>query len=380
MTISERGQFLSDLRMNILLVLELREFLHSQGQERHNVNRSGDRVRRREVLSGLLLAGMGMIPAHVGHALEAKKIPRIGYLGTNIGPDSLPPIAAFRQGLRQSGYVEGQNIIIEYRWARGPADPVAAAHAEELAGLNLDLAVAGNATYVPLLRQASSTIPIVFCSSLDPVAEGVVAGLARPGGNSTGLSIAPAAFWGKTLEILMEGVPGARRVAVLWDPTSPDHKLPMTAVDAAARRLAVELRPVPVRTADEFAIAFAAMTDAGAEAILVLTSSVSYANRARLSTLALEHHLPSMFGFREGPDSGGLLSYGPDLNAAFRRCALYVDKIIKGAKPAELPVEQTSTFILYPYCQPQDRKGTRSHDFPLAARPRRRGDRMSFPL
>jgi putative ABC transport system substrate-binding protein len=265
------------------------------GQERHNVNRSGD-TRRREVLSGLLLAGMGMIPAHVGLAREAKKIPRIGYLGTNIGPDSRPTVAAFRQGLRQLGYVEGQNIIVEYRWAWGPADPVAAAHAGELAALNLDLAVAANTTYVPLLRQASSRIPIVFCHGLDPVAEGVVASLARPGGNSTGLSIAPAAFWGKTLEILMEGVPGARRVAVLWDPIYSYHGLVMPALEAAARTLAVELRPVAVRTANEIDTAFAAMTDAGAEAMLVLISSVSYTNPARLSALALEHHLPSISG------------------------------------------------------------------------------------
>ena len=131
-------------------------------------------------------------------------MPRVGDPGTNIGPASLPPIEAFREGLRQLGYTEGQNIIVEYRWAQGPADPEATAHAAELVRLDLDLAVAANSTYVPLFRRASSTIPIVFCISFDPVAEGIVASLARPGGNSSGLSVAPAAYLGKILELLTE--------------------------------------------------------------------------------------------------------------------------------------------------------------------------------
>jgi putative ABC transport system substrate-binding protein len=277
-------------------------------------------------------------------ARDGPKIPRVGYLGTNIGRASLPPIEAFREGLRQLGYTEGQNIIVEYRWAQGPADAAASAHAAELVGLDLDLAVAANSAYAHLFRRASNTIPIVFCFSFDPVAEGIVANLARPGGNSSGLTVAPAAFWGKVLELLTEAVPGVRRIGVLSDPTYDSWAMP--AIEPAARKLAVELRPVPIRTADEFDAAFAAMIDAGAEAVLLLYSPVGFNNRARVAALALKHHLPSMFGFREGPEAGGLLSYGPDLNAAFRRCAVYVDKIIKGAKPSELPVEQMSIFIL----------------------------------
>jgi putative ABC transport system substrate-binding protein len=302
-------------------------------------------MKRRDFLAGLLLAGSAITRKQATSARDRSKMPRVGYLGTNIGPASLPPIEAFREGLRQLGYTEGQNIIVEYRWARGPGDPVAAAHAVELVRLDLDLAVAANSAYVPFFRRASSTIPIVFCISLDPVAEGIVASVARPGGNSSGLSIAPAAYWGKALELLTEGAPGVRRIGVLWDPLDSQTSSAMPALEAAARSLTVELRPVHVRAADELDTAFAAMIDAGAQAVLALGSSVSFNNRARLAALALGHHLPSISGFREFTEAGGLLSYGPDVNPVFRRCALYVHRIIKGAKPSELPVEQTSTFV-----------------------------------
>jgi putative ABC transport system substrate-binding protein len=293
---------------------------------------------------GVLLAASAMTPKQATLARDRPKVPRVGYLGTNIGPASLPPIEAFREGLHQLGYTEGQNIIVEYRWAQGPGDAAASAHAAELVGLDLDLAVAANSTYAQLLRRASNTIPIVFCISFDPVAEGIVASLARPGGNSSGLSVAPPAYLGKMLELLTEAVPGLRGVGVLSDPMYESWATP--ALVAAARSLAVELRPVLVKTADQLDAAFAAMIDAGVEAVLLVYSPVGFNNRARVAALALKHHLPSMFGFREGPEVGGLLSYGLDLNAAFRRCAVYVDKIIKGAKPSELPVEQASAFIL----------------------------------
>src|SRR5262249_31185332 len=147
----------------------------------------------------------------------AKKIPRIGYLGTNIGPASLPPIEAFREELRRLGYIEGQNIVVEYRWASGQADQLAAAKAAELVRLDLDLIVAANTTYIPSLRQAGSTVPTVFCWSADPVAEGIVASLARPGGNMTGTGGLGPELGVKALEILAEAVPSARRIAILWD-------------------------------------------------------------------------------------------------------------------------------------------------------------------
>jgi putative tryptophan/tyrosine transport system substrate-binding protein len=157
------------------------------------------------------------------------------------------------------------------------------------------------------------------------------------------VSIAPPALLGKTLELLTEVVPSVRRIGLLWDPMYDSWAMPP--LEAAARKLVVELRPMPIRIADEFDTAFAEMIDAGVEAVLII-GSISFNNRTRVAALALKHHLPSMFGFREGPEAGGLLSYGPDINAAFRRCAVYVDKIIKGAKPSELPVEQTTVFVL----------------------------------
>ena len=301
-------------------------------------------MRRRDFMAGLLLAGSAITHARVAVVRESTKIPRIGYLGTNVGPASLPPIEAFREGLRQLGYIEGQNIIVEYRWGRGQADEVVVAQAAELVRRDLDLIVGGNTTYVPALRQASSTIPIVFCVGGDAVEQGIVASLARPGGNSTGISGLGTGFAAKSLELLTEAVPSARRIAVLWDPTYPQHKLAMPAVEGAARNLAVELRPVSAGTAEEFDAAFEAMSNAGAQAVLVLASSVSYGNRALLAALALKHRLPSMIF--QGAEVGALLSYAPDLLATFRRCAVYVDKILKGTNPAELPVEQPSTFVL----------------------------------
>ena len=294
-------------------------------------------MRRRDIIVGLLVA------AAFGRAQAqstATKIPRIGYLGTNIGPASLPPIEAFREGLHQLGYIEGQNIVVEYRWANGQADPLAAAKAAELVRLNLDLIVAANTTYIPSLRQAGSTGPIVFCTSADPVAEGIVASLARPGGNMTGISAFGPEVGVKQLEILAEAVPSARRIAILWDPTYEQHKVAMPLIEAAAQKLAVTLQLVPARTADEFDAAFAAMDMAQAEAVVALASSLTYSHRARLGDLARDHRLPIM------GVGGGLLSYSPNVPAIFRQCAGYVDKILKGVKPSDLPVQQPTKIDL----------------------------------
>ena len=228
-------------------------------------------MRRRDIIAGLLVAA-AFGRAHAQPT--AKKIPRIGYLGTNIGPASLPPIEAFREGLRKLGYIEGQNIMVEYRWGSGQADQLAAAKAAELVRLDLDLIVAANTTYIPSLRQAGNTVSTVFCASADPVAEGIVASLARPGGNMTGNAAFGPELGGKMLEILAQVVPSARRIAILWDPTFDQHKVTMPRIEAAAQKLAVTLQLVPARTADEFDAAFAAMDRARAEAVVVLTSSL----------------------------------------------------------------------------------------------------------
>jgi putative ABC transport system substrate-binding protein len=202
-------------------------------------------MRRRDVIAGLLVA------AALGHAQAqptATKIPRIGYLGTNIGPTSLPPIEAFREGMRQLGYIEGQNIAVEYRWASGQADQLAAAKAAELVRLDLDLIVAANTTYIPSLTQARNTAPTVFCASADPIAEGIVASFARPGGNMTGNANFGSELGVKQLEILAQAVPSAQRIAILFEPEYEQHKVAMPPIEAAAQKLAVTLLLVPAST------------------------------------------------------------------------------------------------------------------------------------
>jgi putative ABC transport system substrate-binding protein len=293
-------------------------------------------MRRRAFLA---LLGAALLPLSAG-AQPTSKVKRIGYLGTNIGPASLPPIEAFQDGLRRLGWIEGQNVVVEYRWGRGQDDEIAAADAAELVRLNLDLIVAGSSVYARPLRRVTSTIPIVFCVGFDPIAEGFVASLARPGGNMTGLSAQQTEILAKSLELLTQAVPAARRIVVLWDPGYPTHAHAVPAIETTARNLAVELRWMPAGTLDELEAAFAAIGDTGAQAVWILGSSVSYSNRERLAQLALEHRLPSAIGSVEGVEAGCLLSYSTELNAIFRRCAAFVDKILKGTKPADLPVEQ----------------------------------------
>jgi putative ABC transport system substrate-binding protein len=294
-------------------------------------------MRRRDIIAGLLVAA-AFGRAHAQPT--AKKIPRIGYLGTNIGPASLPPIEAFREGLRKLGYIEGQNIVVEYRWGSGQADQLAAAKAAELVRLDLDLIVAANTTYIPSLRQAGNTVPTVFCASADPVAEGIVASCGQAEHNRQG-GFFPE-LGGKMLEILAQVVPSARRIAILWDPTYDQHKVTMPWIEAAAQKLAVTLQLVPARTADEFDAAFAAMDRARAEAVVVLASSPTYSHRARLADLAREYRLPSIGGLA----GDGLLQYAPNLSSIFRQCADYVDKILKGAKPSDLPIQRPTKIDL----------------------------------
>jgi putative ABC transport system substrate-binding protein len=209
-----------------------------------------------------------------------------------------------------------------------------------LVRLDLDLIVAANTTYVPSLRQAGSTGPTVFCTSGDPVAEGIVASLARPGGNMTGIAAFGPEICVKQLDILTQAVPSARRIAILWEPEYEQHKIAMPSIAAAGQKLAVTLQLVPASTADEFDAAFTAIDREHAEAVVVLTSSLTWSHRARLADLAREYRLPSVTGF----GAGGLLDYGPNIPAIYRQCAGYVDKILKGAKPSDLPVQRPTKF------------------------------------
>jgi putative tryptophan/tyrosine transport system substrate-binding protein len=275
---------------------------------------------------------------------QAGKVYRIGYLGSGLPAFWATRVEALRTGLRGLGYVEGKNIVIEFRWAervdRLP-DLVA-----ELVRMNVDVIFAPSSTEVEPARQATKTIPIVFATHADPVGIGHVASLPRPDGNITGLAMLLTDLAAKELEILKEAVPQATRIGVLWNPTTPSHPPAVQAVKDAAEKLGVTLRIVPARTAEDFDGAVASMVPERVSAFLVLASPLILSYRARLAELALKYRLASMFGQKEPVEAGGLMSYAADLNDLTRRAAVYIDKILKGAKPADLPVEQASKYEL----------------------------------
>ncbi len=295
------------------------------------------------IVGGLLAAPLA------AEAQQARKVPRIGFLGTRTPSDTSSAFDAFRQGLRELGWVEGQNIVIEYRWAEGRYErlPTLAA---ELVRLKVDIIVAVTTPGIQAAKNATETIPIVMISgSADPVGLGLIASLARPGGNVTGLSYSVGReIFGKGLELLKETVPKVRRVAILSNPSnpaSPVQPLIIREVYVAARSLGVQLL-LEARGPNGFDGAFAAMAKERVGALLVVADSIFILHRTRLADLAAKSRLPAMYGFREHVEAGGLMSYGANLADLYRRAATYVDKILKGAKPADLPVEQPTKFEL----------------------------------
>jgi putative ABC transport system substrate-binding protein len=249
-----------------------------------------------------------------------------------------------RAGLRDLGYMEGKNILIEYRFAE-TLDQLRE-FAAELAHMRVDLIFATASTEVGAAREATKTIPIVFATHADPVGIGHVAGLPRPGGNITGLTMLLTDVTAKELEILKEVLPHAKRVGVLWSPVMPTHALALDALEDTGRKLGLEVHAVPARTADEFDAAFAVMARDRVDGVLIVSSSLTRAQHTLLADLTLKHRLPAMFGTRDNVEAGGLMSYAPDLHGLTRRAAAYIDKILKGANPADLPVEQASKFQL----------------------------------
>jgi putative ABC transport system substrate-binding protein len=269
------------------------------------------------------------------------RVPRIGILRTGSPPD--PFVEAFLQGLRELGYDDGGNISIEYRWAEG-RDEQLPDLAADLVRLKVDVIVAGG-SQARVAKRATTTIPIVMPVANDPVGEGIVASLARPGGNVTGLAFLSEGLPGKWVELLKEVLPGMSRVAVLWHPATEAGQLRVS--ETAARSLGVRLRALKVRRPDEFSPAFAEAQRNHAECLIVLSSPFFYAHRTRLVELAAKHRLPRMYHQQDFVvGSGGLMSYGPNLRDLFRRAATYVDKVLKGAKPADLPIEQPTRFEL----------------------------------
>jgi putative tryptophan/tyrosine transport system substrate-binding protein len=291
--------------------------------------------RRRFLLTSL--AGAVAAPIAAG-AQQVGKVPRIGVLGEKSPAD--PFLAAFRQGLRELGYTEGQNIVVEYRYANGTVDrfPELAA---ELIRLKVDVLVVGGAAAARAAKAKTKTVPIVFALPGDPVGSGLVASLNRPGGNATGTSTLLPELSRKQLELLKAAVPRVSRVTVLHNSAGrPVAGLALDATREAARALAVELQVLEVRAPNELVSAFAAARAQHADALLALSDPVLGNKLAQLAELAAKHRLPAIYVRREFAEAGGLLAYGPSFLDNYRRAATYVDKILKGAKPADLPVEQ----------------------------------------
>jgi len=277
-------------------------------------------------------------------AQQAGKVYRVGFLWESpaVFPDA---IEAIRRGLRDLGYVEGRTIAIEYRWAEGNPERMREL-AGELVRLKVDVIVAPSSVYTGAAKRATSTIPIIFMSHADPIGSGHVANLARPGGNITGLSIMMTETNVKLLELFKEAVPGLSRVAVVGDPATPSHGPGLKAVEVAGPTLGLRIQPVAVRSATEFGSAFSAIVRERAGGVLVLSTPLFIAGAKPLAELALTHKLPSMFAPRHHVEAGGLMSFGPDRADLYRRGAIYVDKILKGAKPADLPAQQPTKFEL----------------------------------
>jgi putative ABC transport system substrate-binding protein len=301
-------------------------------------------VNRRTFLGAIPLA---VVTAPLAaEAQQAAKIARIGYLAPALAAG--PVLEAFRQGLRDLGYVEGRNLVIEYRAAEGKFERLPAL-AAELVALKVDVIVAPPTVAALAAQQATKTLPIVFIGVADPVASGLVTSLARPGGNVTGSSNLTPELVGKCLEQLTQAVPGVSRVAVLWQPGALGERTEkdmLKEADVAARALGVRLQFVEARGPADIDRAFSDMTRARASALTVLTSAMFINERRRLADLAANNRLPAVYTWREFVDAGGLMSYGPNLADLFRRAATYVDKILKGTKPGDLPVEQPTKFEL----------------------------------
>jgi putative ABC transport system substrate-binding protein len=275
----------------------------------------------------------------------AGKIYRVGLLAGLDPAGATRFLGRFFERLRQLGYIEGKNLMIESRYAHGKFERFPG-FAAELVRLNVDVIVASVDAAAVAAREATRTIPVVTVAVGDPVALGLIASLARPGGNITGLTTLSVDLSAKQLELLKEAIPGVTRVAVLWDPGNPGMALQMRETQAAAKSLGLELQTLGARTPDEFDRAFVAIAKERPGALLVLADPLFFTVRTKILDLAAKNRLPAVHGFREFTEAGGLMSYGVDLPDNYRRAATYVDRILKGTKPADLPVEQPTKFEL----------------------------------
>ena len=293
-----------------------------------------------------MAAGAPFIPI-AALAQRQGRIYRIGFLG------SVSPTADIRrdttdhlwQGLRELGWDRDRNIVVEERWANGKVERLPQL-AEELVGAKPDIIVAGLLDSALAAKQATSTIPIVTVVVFDPVRHGLIASYSRPGGNVTGLSYEGGSIGDKLLDLLCQAVPGLKRIAVLWNPDTPSQRLWLKDMEPAARQLKLDLQPVAVRSAQDFEAAFASMRAGAPGALLVFADAMMFAHRERIAELATRYRLPSISVLHEFPERGGLIGYVSDIPGNYRRAAIYVDRILRGAKPADLAVEQPTRFTL----------------------------------
>jgi putative tryptophan/tyrosine transport system substrate-binding protein len=298
-------------------------------------------IGRRQFITAL--GGTAVAWPLAARAQQAGKLPTIGVLGTATASTWGTWVAAFVQRLRELGWVEGRTVAIEYRWAEGHSERFAEI-AAEFVRLRVDIIFTSGGA-VLTAKQATSVIPIVFVLAIDPVGAGFVASLARPGGNVTGLSNQAPELAGKRLELLREVVPGLRRLAIMADVVNPNIALEMSQAQTAARTLGLQFEISEIRRAEDIAAAFEAFKDR-VDALYVVSDPLVVTNRIRINTLALAARLPTTFSSREAIEVGGLMSYGPDLTDQFRRAGDLVDQILRGVKPANIPVEQPTKFDL----------------------------------
>ena len=296
---------------------------------------------RREFIA--LLGGAAAWPV-AARAQQPGKLRTIGFLGQSTRSAASEWVAAFVQRLRELGWMEGRTITIEYRWSEGRAERFAQI-AAEFVRLKVDVILTSGTPEVLAAKQATSVIPIVFATAGDPVGNGLIASLARPGGNVTGMSLQSNDTAGKRVELLREVVPSLRRLAILANVGNPFSVLELGEAQAAARALGLEVDTLEIRRPEDIAPAFEALKGR-AQALYVCTDGLVNANRIRINTLALSVRLPTMHGYRDYVEAGGLMSYGANLPDLFRRSADYVDKILRGAKPGDIPVEQPTKFDL----------------------------------
>jgi len=291
----------------------------------------------------IILATLILAPVYLAHAQKQATIPRIGVLQLGAPPN--PNLDVFIQGLRELGHIEGKNILIEYRFAEGKEDHLPEL-ATELVRLKVDAIFTAGTPAIFALKQATKTIPIVFFSTSDPIGTGVVASLAHPGGNITGISALASDLWPKRLELLKEISPKLSRVAMLWNKNNDGMALEAKATQEVARPLGVTLQDRGVKDPNELEVVFAVMTKDRPDAFLALMDPVLNSHRKRILDFLAKNRLPAIFQSRDWVEAGGLISYGPIYSDLYRRAAVQMDKILKGTKPADIPVEQPTKFEL----------------------------------